>query len=97
MMFITLNLFQKMKALKYMLLLLLLIIVAGAIYIATLEGSYNVARKRVVKAPAQVVYNTVNDYKTWVSWSPWLEKDTLTEITYGKNYSRKRGIVCLEK
>ena len=83
-MFITLNLFQKMKALKYMLLLLLLIIVAGAIYIATLDGSYKVARKRVVKAPAQVVYNTVNDYKTWVSWSPWLEKDTLTEITYGK-------------
>ncbi|HHC80625.1 MAG TPA: transcription activator effector-binding protein [Flavobacteriia bacterium] len=74
-----------MKALKYIFFLLLLVIIGGAIYIATLENSYKVARTRLIKAPAQVVYNTVNDYKSWPSWSPWLEKDSLAVVTYGDN------------
>ncbi len=78
-----------MKAIKYILLLLLLIIVAGAIYIATLESSYDVNRTRTIKAPVQVVFNNVNDYKTWPSWSPWLGKDPTTELTYGENTSGK--------
>ena len=78
-----------MKALKYIFLLLLLIVVAGAIYLATLDGKYDVQRSKVIKAPVEVVYNEVNDYKTWSSWSPWLWKDPSTEITYGESTSGK--------
>ena len=78
-----------MKAIKYILLLLLLIIIAGAIYLATLDGTYNVQRSKVIKAPVELVYNEVNDYKTWASWSPWLGKDPSTELTYGDNTSGK--------
>jgi len=78
-----------MKALKYIFLLLLLIIVAGAIYLATLDGKYDVQRSKIIKAPIEVVYNEVNDYKTWSSWSPWLWKDPTTELTYGESTSGK--------
>lgn len=78
-----------MKALKYILLLLLLIIVAGSIYVATLENTYDVKRTKVINAPAEIVYTKVNDFKTWPEWSPWLGKDTFTELTYGKISSGK--------
>jgi len=73
-----------MKVLKYVILLLLLIVVAGSIYIATLENTYDVKRTRIIKAPIEVVYNNVNDFKNWQSWSPWLGKDSLTVLTYGE-------------
>ncbi|MET2983903.1 SRPBCC family protein [Aureibaculum conchae] len=76
-----------MKALKYILLLLLLIIVAGSIYVATLENTYNVQRTKVIHAPEDVVFNMVNDYKTWPSWSPWLGQDPETKLTYGEKAS----------
>ena len=74
----------KMKVLKYILLLLLLIIVAGSIYIATLENTYDVQRTKVIRGPEEVVFNVVNDYKTWPSWSPWLGQDPEAKLTFGE-------------
>ncbi len=76
-----------MKALKYILLLLLLIIVAGAIYIATLENSYDISRTKIIKAPVQVVYNNVNDYKNWPEWSPWIEQEPTASLIFGEKTS----------
>jgi len=76
-----------MKALKYIFLMLLLVIVAGSIYVATLENTYNVKRTKVINAPEDVVFNLVNDYKTWPSWSPWLGQDPETKLTYGEKTS----------
>jgi len=73
-----------MKALRYILLLLLLIIVAVAIYIATLESSYDISRTKTLKAPIEVVYNNVNDYKNWTEWSPWIEQEPTAELIFGK-------------
>jgi len=71
-----------MKIVKYIFLLLLLIIVAGAIYIATLEKTYDISRTKVIKAPVEVVYNTVNDYKNWPDWSPWIEQEPTAELLF---------------
>jgi effector-binding domain-containing protein len=71
-----------MKILKYILLLILIFVIGGAIYIATLKNSYDVNRTAIIKAPVEVVFDNVNDYKNWPKWSPWLEKDTLAELTY---------------
>ena len=72
-----------MKILKYLLLLVLIVVIGGAIYLATLDGNYDVQRSKVIKAPVEVVFNKVNDYKTWQSWSPWLWKDPNTKLTFG--------------
>ncbi len=71
-----------MKALKYIVLLILILTIGSAIYIATLDNKYEVSRTKIIKAPIEVVYDNVNDYKNWPTWSPWLEKDTLTELSY---------------
>ncbi|RPD99682.1 hypothetical protein EGM88_03820 [Aureibaculum marinum] len=76
-----------MKVLKYILLLLLLMIVAGSIYIATLENNYHVKRTRVIEAPAEVVFDIINDYKSWPEWSPWLGQDPNATVAYGAKTS----------
>ncbi|PIE48827.1 MAG: transcription activator effector-binding protein [Flavobacteriales bacterium] len=72
-----------MKALKYILLFLLLVIIAFSIYIATLDNQYDVHRTRTIKAPEEVVFNTVNNYKTWPQWSPWLKMEPDAKISFG--------------
>lgn len=72
-----------MKILKYILLLVLIVVIGGAIYLATLDGNYNIERSKVINAPVEQVYNKVNDFKTWESWSPWLYKDPTTKLTFG--------------
>lgn len=83
-----------MKILKYVLLLLLVLIVAGAIFIATRPNDYDVVRSKVIKAPINVVFNTINDYKNWEAWGPWHEEDSTIVVTYndqtagiGANYT----------
>lgn len=83
-----------MKILKYLLLLLLVVLVAGAIYVATRPNDYDVVRSKVIKAPINVVFNNINDYRNWEAWGPWMEEDTTIVVTYneqtsgvGANYS----------
>ena len=71
-----------MKILKYLLLLVLILVIGGAIYLATLDGNYKVERTKTIDAPIELVYQKVNDFKTWPSWSPWLYKDPTTKLSY---------------
>jgi len=77
-----------MKVLKYIFILLLILVIGIAIYIATLDGNYDVKQSRTIKAPVEVVFNEVNDYKNWKNWGPWYELDptivaSFPEITTG--------------
>jgi len=81
-----------MKLLKYLFFLILILIIGGSIYLATLNGSYDIKQTKIIKAPVEVVFNEINDYKNWQHWSPWLEMDstivaTYPEITSGVNAS----------
>ena len=71
-----------MKILKYIFFLLLIFIVIGAIYLATLDGNYNIKRSRIIKAEPTVVFNEINDYKNWKDWGPWYEEDPSIIPTY---------------
>lgn len=62
---------------------MLIVVIGGAIYLATLDGNYDIQRSKVINAPTAMVYNKVNDFKTWASWSPWLYKDPSTKLTFG--------------
>ena len=72
-----------MKFLKYVGLLLLVIIVGGFAYVAFQPSDYDVSRSKVIKAPVAIVYNTVNEMKTWERWGPWHDEDTTIVVTYG--------------
>ncbi|MDP3353478.1 MAG: AraC family transcriptional regulator, partial [Flavobacteriaceae bacterium] len=71
-----------MKILKYILFLLLIAFVGGALYLATIDGNYEVKRTRLVKAPLEVAFEVVNDYKTWEYWGPWNETDSTIVYTF---------------
>lgn len=72
-----------MKALKYILFLLLIFVIGLAIFIAVQPNEFRFSRSTVIKAPASVVYNKVNDYKNWPSFSPWIEHEPTATLTYG--------------
>ena len=73
-----------MKILKYLFFLILVVVIGGAIYFGTQDGSYAVAESKIINAPASVIYNNVNDFKNWQSWGPWMEIDPEIKINYAE-------------
>ena len=71
-----------MKILKYLFFLLLIIFIAGAIYVATKDGKYQVEETAIINAPVQVVFNEVNDFKNWEKWGPWMDDSDDMIINY---------------
>ena len=47
--------------------------------------AYHVQRSIVIDAPIETVFETVADYRTWTSWSPWLCVDPNAEVTVSEN------------
>ncbi|NND88892.1 MAG: AraC family transcriptional regulator [Flavobacteriaceae bacterium] len=76
-----------MKILKYLFFLILLILIGGAIYFGTQDGTYEVSDSIVIDAPVEVVFDKVNDYKTWEEWGPWKEDDPTLVYSYAEKTS----------
>ncbi len=52
------------------------------IVIATRPAAFEVRRSLVMKAPPEIVYAQVNDFKTWSQWSPWDNLDPTQKRIY---------------
>lgn len=76
-----------MKIIKYLLFLVLLIVIGSAIYFGTKDGAYNIQDSLVIKAPPEVIFNKVNDYKSWEKWSSWKKEDPTIRFTYAEKTS----------
>ncbi len=63
-----------MKIIKYLFFLLLLVVIGGAVYVATIDGEFQIEESRVIDAPDEVLFNTINEYKTWEKWGPWMDE-----------------------
>lgn len=48
--------------------MVLLIIIGSAIYFGTKDGNYNIEDSAIIAAPAEVVFEKVNNLKTWNEW-----------------------------
>jgi len=71
---------------KFILTVLVMLIVAlgaAAIWLATLNGHYDVKRSIIVDRSNKEVFNLVQDFNNWTIWSPWLcmEPDAKVNIT----------------
>lgn len=75
-----------MKILKYLLFLILLVIIGTAIYFGTKDGTYTIEDSMVIPAPSEVVFDKVNDLKSWETWGPWKKDDNIT-FTYAEKTS----------
>jgi len=76
-----------MKILKYLLFLILIVIIGGAIYFGTKEGTYDISDSKIINAPAEVIFNKVNEYKTWEEWGPWKAEDSTMTFNYPEKTS----------
>ena len=78
-----------MKILKILLFILLsiflLIVVVGYLQPSTVQ----VKIEKVLKAPACVLFDHVNDLEKRVLWSPWSTQDTTMQITWGE---KRKGL-----
>ena len=72
-----------MKIVKYLFFLLLIVVIGGAVYFGTKDGSFNVKSTKTIQAPVSLVFEKANDYKSWEQWGPWMENDPKMEINYG--------------
>jgi effector-binding domain-containing protein len=76
-----------MKFFKYIFFLILIGIIGGSVYIATLDGSFDIHESKTMKVPLSVVYKNINDFKNWENWGPWYELDSTIIATYPEKTS----------
>lgn len=70
-----------MKLLKYFFFLLLIVFIAGSIYVATKNGTYQVQESRIFEVPPTLIYEEIANLETWQHWS-WLN-DAETNTSLG--------------
>ena len=75
-----------MKILKYLFFLILILFIGAAVYFGTQDGSFTVSESKIIDAPAEVVFQNINDYRNWESWGSWMEDESL-KINYPENTS----------
>ena len=67
---------------KKVLLVLLALIAAFVIYVALQPDAYEVERSVTIAAPADQVFENVNNLRKWESWSPWAMIDPDAKIAF---------------
>ncbi len=80
-----------MKLLKFLFFLILVIVIGGAIYFGAKDGTYDVKQSKNIKAPVSLLFDTVNEYKTWENWGPWKEEDPSMTFSYPDKTSGIEG------
>lgn len=76
-----------MKYAKYLLLLLLIAFIGSAIYVAVQPNELKLTKTKTIQAPQEVVYNYVEDLKTWQDWSPWPKTDPTDTLGNSNSYT----------
>lgn len=77
----------QMKILKYLLFLILLIIIGSAIYFGTKDGTYDIQDSILIPSAPEVVFEKVNDFKSWESWTPYKQDDSNMVFNYAEKTS----------
>jgi hypothetical protein len=58
------------------------VLVLLLVIIASRPSTFRIERKKLVAAPAAVVFAQVNDFHRWEAWSPWDKLDPALKRTY---------------
>jgi hypothetical protein len=71
-----------MRIIKKLIIALIVLVVVLAGIGFMLPSAYKVERSVTIAAPADVVFEQVNDLKKNEAWSPWMKNDPSLQITY---------------
>ncbi len=75
----------------YLIIGILVLIAVALIYLATIDGSYEVKRSKRVNADKQTVYDKLRDFKSWPDWSPWLMHEPEAKLVFSDHFSDVGG------
>ena len=67
------------------------IVLAGLIYLATLDGNFRVRRSREVDVPRESAFAAIVDFESWPEWSPWLMHEPNAKLEYSDDYRQEGG------
>jgi len=67
---------------KKVFLVLVVLIVGLALYVWTRPGDYRVQRTAAISAPAEIIFDHINDFHEWEEWSPWEKLDPAMKKTF---------------
>lgn len=56
-----------------------------AVVVAMQPSSFEIERTATINAPAETVFDQVNDFHLWENWSPWAKLDPNMQTTYDGN------------
>ena len=59
-----------------------LVVVIFCVVVALQPSHYHIERAATVNAPAAIVFNQVNDFHKWDTWSPWAKLDSNMKQSY---------------
>ncbi|MGV6829126.1 MAG: SRPBCC family protein, partial [Flavobacteriales bacterium] len=71
-----------MRILKKILIIFVILLIGGFIYVYPQPNQYDVKRTHFIKAPANLVFEELIDFKNWKKWGPWYETDSSIEASY---------------
>jgi uncharacterized protein YndB with AHSA1/START domain len=62
----------------------IVVLISGILMLASMKQDvFRVERSTAIKAPPEKVFALINDFKAWMSWSPWEKKDPAMQRSYG--------------
>lgn len=78
-----------MKIIKYLFFLVILAAIGAGVYIATIDGQFQAEESMVIEAPDELLFNTINEYRTWEKWGPWMDDSDDMILEYADKTSGK--------
>jgi hypothetical protein len=67
---------------KKILLVIVMLLAALAVVIQLQPSTFSVTRTATIGAPAEKVFELVNDFHNWEKWSPWAKLDPAAKMTF---------------
>ena len=67
------------------------VVLAGLLYLACLDGNFEVRRSRLIDASVTDCFDAVVDLKSWPKWSPWLLHEPDARLEYGDSHRGEGG------
>lgn len=62
--------------------ILLVVIAAFLIFVMTRPAKFHIERSTTIEAPADIVFDNINDFHIWPEWSAWEKLDPQLKRTY---------------
>jgi hypothetical protein len=69
---------------KKVLAVVALVLIAFLGFVATRPATFEIKRSLLINAPPEVVFDQVDDFKSWNAWSPWEQLDPSMQKTYNE-------------